>query len=185
MAYQMVDTKTFIDSIKSGKYDSAGAARRGLGKAKAIPEQDKPKVLRVIESVFGEAAVVEKPKAKKEKEKDDSAPKRKPGRPKLVRTQEKSSSEKNQDAPRLMSEACPPILYHLRMAERIVQNTSSIMSCLIEAKKIGSEDMEESIARAAIVLGGTLDIFEQATHQTTQAMDRSGKEMFEESVPAA
>lgn len=59
MAYQKLDYDEFLSRLKSGKYDSAGGARKAIGKS-SLSDEEKDKANNLINKKFGEAPVVKK-----------------------------------------------------------------------------------------------------------------------------
>jgi len=210
MAYSMLNTKTFIELVKKGNYDTKTGARRALGKTRSIPDEDKAKCQKAIDDHFGPdekpAKTTKAPKTPKAKK--EAAPKIQKAKKSVKEKPAKKQKAKRTavgPTPGIMVEAhvsgmfddVNSITTQLRIAEKTIQNAGSVMSILLEAKKVASEiDVSEAIERTAITLTGAVNIFDNITNKVASALVRqqdnatplnggSGKALFQEALPAS
>lgn len=216
MAYSMLNTKTFIELVKKGNYDTKTGARRALGKTRSIPEEDKAKCQKAIDDFFGaDEKPAKKPAAKKPVVKKEAAPKKAPKAPKEKPAKKQKAKRASVATPAVgpqdsimvgahvvgMFDDVNSITTQLRIAEKTIQNAGSVMSILLEAKRVSSEiDVAEAIERTAITLTGAVNIFDNITNKVASALVKqqdnaaaaaatppnggSGKTLFQEALPS-
>ena len=75
MAYEKLTKKTFLEKLANDEYAEATGARRAVGKATEMTEDEKKTCKAAIDKKFGDSSAVKKPVAKKAAKVAKAAPK--------------------------------------------------------------------------------------------------------------
>jgi hypothetical protein len=206
MAYEKLTGKAFKEALQSDRYESATAARRAVGKASTLSDQEKDQCRKAIDVYFGESSEKVTSEAKR-------TPKAKPGRVAKGDKSDAIRSSKSADKVNLRQPGIfgpqtsggslddyTNLTVQMKIAEKTIQNAGSALGTLIEAKKISPDsDLTSSIEAASAVLSSAVEIFRGVTHKVTAYLANAarndlsenhstssggnGKPLFEEASP--
>jgi hypothetical protein len=210
MAYEKLTGKAFKEALQSDRYESATAARRAVGKASTLSDQEKDQCRKAIDAHFGDDA---KPLKVLKPSREKVAP-----RAKVVRVEKTRATKSGRGADKSTSifganlpgelrqtssgslDDYTNLTVQMKIAEKTIQNAGSALGTLIEAKKISPDsDLTSSIEAASAVLSSAVEIFRGVTHKVTAYLANAarkdlsenhstssggnGKPMFEEASP--
>lgn len=191
--YVKLSVDTFKDLLAGDKYANATAARRAVGKASQLAEEEKNVCRQLIDQHFGDAPVKKtrstakaepRPAAKKVQARTSSVRAVQPAEvsgPKARRGEQLELFDAfgTRDA----LDDFSSLTTQMRIAEMTIQNTGSALGTLIEAKKICPDaDLAPNIEAASAVITGAVEIFRAVTHQVTSYMAHNAREQAQKEV---
>lgn len=193
--YEKLTPSAFKKALTDGKYLSATAARRAVGKASTLSESEKDSCRKIIDNHFGDApakkapakkAVVKKVAVKKAPAKKSLAKKAAPkGRsPKGVSEDRSIFGPQPEVGGVGVFDDYSTMTDQIRIAEKTIQNTGMALTTLIEASKVCPDTkLQPAIESAGLVLAGAVTIFRSVTSRVAQRIaDDEAKQKAESSV---
>lgn len=204
MSYDKLSLASFTEALKSGKYETATAARRGVGKATTLSEADKDKARKLIDAKFGSGPTPSKKTAKAApKKKAVAVPKKKaaaapkkaaaakaapaPKKVAAAASKRQPQQQKRQAQPAVPAfpasvpsidlENLTSISTQIRVAEKTIQNVGAAMNVITQAKdKYPDADLQSALEEMGMTLSGACNIFRTVVHAVVTSSQNGSTE---------
>ena len=202
MSYDKLSLASFQEALKSGKYETATAAKRGVGRAQTLSDKDKEKARALIEAHFGESPKPAKPakKTAKTAAAKKSSKKTTEAAPKKAAAKTASKTPGRRGRPPRAASSDPSVTSatvtsaddlsspeaQINFAEKTIQNVGAALSVATNAhKEFGGniDSIRSAVESMGATLEGAVGIFKRHVHNIAVAHSATPSDIQPPSIP--